>query len=74
VRDFSLESLFGRYVYGDYCSGELRSALLRRPRVEDDRPLGVDFPSFNLSSFGEDAYGRIYLTALNRGKVYRLVD
>jgi hypothetical protein len=25
VRDRELESLYGRYVYGDYCAGELRS-------------------------------------------------
>jgi hypothetical protein len=74
VRDPELESLQGRYVYGDYCTGELRSTILGTPRAQDDRPLGVSFPAFNLSSFGEDGRGRIHLTALNEGKVYRLAD
>jgi hypothetical protein len=73
VRDPDLESLFGRYVYGDYCTGEVRSTILRSRGAEDDELLGL-FPRFNLSSFGQDATGRIYLTALNEGRVYRLTD
>ena len=30
VRDPSLPSLYGRYVFGDYCNPSLRSAKLRR--------------------------------------------
>jgi glucose/arabinose dehydrogenase len=70
VRDASLQSLYGRYLYGDYCSGELRSfPAIPGKRATDDRPLGLDVPS--LSSFGEDDAGRIYATSLD-GPVYRL--
>jgi glucose/arabinose dehydrogenase len=70
VRDTSLRSLYGRYLYGDYCAGELRSfAAEPGRRATDDRPLGLDVPS--LSSFGEDDAGRIYATSLD-GPVYRL--
>jgi glucose/arabinose dehydrogenase len=70
VRDPSLQSLYGRYLYGDYCSGELRSfRAIPGKRVTDDRPLGLDVPS--LSSFGEDDAGRIFATSLD-GPVYRL--
>jgi len=70
VRDESLRSLYGRYLYGDFCLGELRS-FPARPGQEatDDRPLGVTVPQ--LSSFGEDNRGRIYATSLD-GPVYRL--
>ncbi len=70
VRDASLASLRGRYLYGDLCVGELRSFPARPDRTAtDDRALGVDVPQ--LSSFGEDSRGRIYATSLD-GPVYRL--
>jgi glucose/arabinose dehydrogenase len=69
VRDRELRSLFGRYVYGDYCAGELRSFVPRPGEARDDRPLGLTVPE--LSSFGEDRAGRIYATSL-AGTVYRL--
>jgi glucose/arabinose dehydrogenase len=70
VRDPELTSLYGRYLYGDYCEGELRS-FTAEPDTEasDDRALGAQVPS--LSSFGEDAEGHIYATSLE-GAVYRL--
>jgi glucose/arabinose dehydrogenase len=70
VRDPSLPSLYGRYLYADYCEGELRS-FTPQPggEAEDDRALGPTVA--RLSSFGEDASGRIYATSLE-GPVYRL--
>jgi glucose/arabinose dehydrogenase len=70
VRDRRLESLYGRYLYGDFCVGELRSftAGPERP-ASDDRPLGPQVPQ--LSSFGQDNAGRIYAVSLD-GPVYRL--
>jgi glucose/arabinose dehydrogenase len=70
VRDPSLPSLAGRYVYGDYCEGELRSFVPSLGGARDDGPLGLNVPS--LSSFGEDAAGHIYAISLD-GPVFRLV-
>jgi len=69
VRDPELRSLYGRYVYGDYCAPGLRSVVLSTSSARDDRPLGVDVPSF--TSFGEDNAGRVYATS-QEGPVYRL--
>jgi glucose/arabinose dehydrogenase len=69
VRDRSLKSLYGRYVYGDYCNEQVRSAKLRAGRASGDRPIGLRVPS--LSSFGEDARGRVYAVS-GTGPVYRL--
>jgi glucose/arabinose dehydrogenase len=69
VRDRALTALFGRYVYGDYCTGGLRSAVLQRQVARGDRSVGLRVPS--LSSFGEDALGRVYAASLG-GRVYRL--
>jgi glucose/arabinose dehydrogenase len=69
VRDRSLGSLYGRYVYGDFCKGQLRSVKLSQSSASGDRALGLrTIP--NLSSFGEDARGRVYVASLS-GPVYR---
>ena len=71
VRDAELTSLAGRYLYGDYCEGELHSfpAVPDRPAT-DDRDLGLRVGQ--LSSFGEDLDGHVYAVSLD-GPVYRLV-
>ena len=70
-RDPGLPTLAGRYLYGDFCAGELRS-FTAEPGDEtvDDRPLGLRVGS--LSSFGEDSAGRLYAVSLS-GPVYRLI-
>jgi glucose/arabinose dehydrogenase len=71
VRDPQLETLIGRYLYGDFCEGELRSFTAEpAARGADDRTLGPQVPQ--LSSFGEDAAGHVYAVSLD-GPVYRLV-
>ena len=69
VRDFALRSLYGRYVYGDYCEGQLRSLIPSASGARDDRPLGLEVPA--LTSFGEDPAGHIYVSS-QAGAVYRL--
>lgn len=68
VRDPELTSLDGRYLYGDFCSGELRSFVPGLPGGE--HALGLEVPQ--LSSFGEGAGGRLYVASLD-GPVYRIV-
>jgi glucose/arabinose dehydrogenase len=70
VRDRSLKSLYGRYVYGDFCSGELSSFVPAIPKAKSNLPLRLRVPS--LSSFGEDNTGHIYVTSLD-GSVYQLI-
>jgi glucose/arabinose dehydrogenase len=69
VRDPGLRSLYGRYVYGDFCAGELRSFIPSLPKAVDDKALGPTVAA--LSSFGEDSAGHVYATSLS-GPVYRL--
>jgi glucose/arabinose dehydrogenase len=70
IHDPLLPSLRGRYVYGDYCSGQLHSLIPHLYRAGKDRRLGLAVPS--LTSFGEDDRGRIYVCS-QEGGVYRLV-
>jgi glucose/arabinose dehydrogenase len=70
VRDPALPALVGRYVFGDFCLGELLSARLVPGRRATARRVGrLRVPS--LSSFGEDLQGRVYATSLE-GPVLRL--
>ena len=67
VRDPSLPELNGRYVYADYGLGDVYSADLAAGQTRDTG-LHAD----TVSSFGEDASGRVYVVSLE-GTVYRLV-
>jgi hypothetical protein len=67
-RDTAVPDLAGRYLYGDFCAGRLRSFRIENGNATDDRALGLRVAS--LSSFGEDARGRVYATSLD-GPVYR---
>ena len=70
VRDPRLPGLRGRYVFGDYCKGRVESARLSAGRARGVRRTSLEVPS--LSSFGEDAQGRVYAISLD-GPVYRIV-
>jgi glucose/arabinose dehydrogenase len=70
VRDPELPTLYGRYLYADFCRGELRSFVADPDRpATGDRELGLQVTS--PSSFGEDQSGRIYVASLE-GDVFRL--
>ena len=68
IRDPALKAWRGRYVFGDFCRGMIQTANVKTGKVTD-RGLKVE----SLSSFGEDARGRVYAASLS-GPVYRLVQ
>jgi glucose/arabinose dehydrogenase len=70
VRDHSLPTLYGKYVYADLCEGQLRSLVPHLGGAGGDRKLGLQVES--PTSFGEDDAGHLYVTSEN-GPVYRLV-
>lgn len=61
--------MYGTYVYGDYCSG----------RIWGLKPEGgawtnaqlLDAP-FNITTFGSDEYGEMYVSDYNSGRVLRI--
>jgi glucose/arabinose dehydrogenase len=69
VRDRALAGLRGRYVFGDFCRGRIESARLSSGRARSVRRTSLKVDS--LSSFGEDAQGRVYAISLD-GPVYRI--
>ena len=71
VRDAGVPALLGRYVYGDLCKGQLRSAKLSAGNADGDAAIPGVKKIDQLASFGEDAAGRVYVVSLT-GPVYRL--
>ena len=62
---------FGRYFFGDFCSGTIWSL-----RVENGRAVGLRKESARigqLSSFGEGADGTLYAVSAGSGRLFRLV-
>jgi glucose/arabinose dehydrogenase len=60
---------YGRYFYGDYCSGIVWSVVVRDGNATDRVRHSFEVPA--LSSFGEDARGELLLVSLD-GVIYRL--
>jgi hypothetical protein len=71
VGDPSLPALHGRYVYADYCEGQLRALTPHLHRATGDHKLGLAVPS--PTSFGEDDAHHLYVASQD-GPVYRLVE
>jgi Glucose / Sorbosone dehydrogenase len=69
ARNAGLGDLYGRYLYGDLCEGDIRSFCPASP-YSTDRSEGAHVD--NLNSFGQDSSGRLYAVS-GDGPVYRLV-
>ena len=61
-RDPDIPALRGRYIYGDFCDGVIRSMVPDVPNqtASDLRPVGIRAP--NLSSIGRGPNNRLYIT------------
>ncbi|MGH2923544.1 MAG: PQQ-dependent sugar dehydrogenase [Solirubrobacterales bacterium] len=59
----------GRYLFGDFCNGRLRTLVPDLGGARKIRRLGVTVPA--LTSFGEAGNGTLYAASLD-GPVYRL--
>lgn len=78
-RGSECSQLYGKYIYGDYCSGNIWTIT----RVNQDsfyNQLLHTMVRFQLSSFGEDMNGEIYVCAYGAnggaglGEIYKIVD
>ena len=70
-RGAKIPEIAGHYFYSDYCAGFVRSFRYASGQADAERTWDVG-PVQNVSSFGEDAAGEIYLVSSN-GTVYRFV-
>jgi glucose/arabinose dehydrogenase len=69
-RGTQIAALFGRYVYGDLCSGTMWSAARNVNGVWTTRQELAT--GFAITTFGEDEAGELYLANANDGTVYRI--
>ena len=65
-----LPSLYGAYVYGDFCSGKIWA--LRHDGTKITEHLEIVDSKLEISSFGEDQNGEILVLSFDGG-IYRLV-
>lgn len=65
-RGCAIPDLYGKYIFGDYCTGEIWALDVNSLTAT----LLLDHTS-TVASFGEDPYGEILFTSSN-GKVYQL--
>ena len=69
VHDPALPTLAGYYLYGDLCTGEIKTFHVVDGKAVNQHPLHLTVPG--LDSFGVDAAGHVYAISVN-GPVYRL--
>ncbi len=70
-RGQDLPALQGTYFYADYCEGWIRSFVYRGGKAQDQRSWPGLQASGQITSFGEDAGGELYVLVAG-GQVYRL--
>lgn len=71
-RGEAIPALYGAYLFGDYCTGKIWTMW---PEGKE-RPFQVDellVSGLQISSFGEDGRGELYVTDIRGGRVYRFV-
>lgn len=70
-RGQTFSDLQGAYIFGDYCSGNMWVG------VPDGNGTWISHHALNtgmqISSFGEDEVGELYVTGLNDGVLYRVI-
>ena len=75
-RGNNITELYGRYIFGDYCTGKIWSININENNLDLKDHTGqimaqLNKKEFYLSSFGEDEYGELYLINYS-GEIYSI--
>jgi len=65
------QALTGKYFYGDFCGGQVYFAEKKSGKLESTL---ITKSSYQISTFGEDSQGELYLADYATGNIYRIVD
>ncbi|WCL50916.1 PQQ-dependent sugar dehydrogenase [Leptospira sp. GIMC2001] len=68
-RGTTIPSFQGHYVFGDFVSGTIWSLSYQKGKMTDKMLLKT---KMNISTFGEDNFGELYLADFSKGEVYKL--
>lgn len=74
-RGKAIPELFGAYVYGDFQSGRVWALREKDGKAIESREV-IDLKKerpIQISAFGQDPQGELYLLGLNDGKIHKLV-
>jgi len=71
-RGSAIPALQGRYLYGDFCSGWVRSFRMQGGQAVERTEWPTLAPGGSILSFGEDSQGELYVLS-GSGSVYRIV-
>lgn len=65
--------LYGKYIYGDYCSSRIWALTPNGDGTFSNQEL-LNYDNNEISAFGEDINGELYMAALSEGRIYRLTE
>jgi len=71
-RGSAIPSIQGTYFYADYCTGWVRSFVYQNGQAANQTDWLLLRPGGNITSFGEDTQGEIYILT-QQGGVYRII-
>jgi glucose/arabinose dehydrogenase len=69
-RGSRIPGLAGAYLFSDFCKGGIEALRLRDGKVVEHRVFPL--PVAQISSFGQDAEGELYVLVLEEGAIYRV--
>jgi glucose/arabinose dehydrogenase len=72
-RGSQINSLWGKYIFTDYCTGLIRALTLTPNNAYNSSNL-VDGSNNQHVGFGEDIYGELYVVEIQSGSILKLVD
>ena len=70
-RGSRLPSLYGAYVYADFCSGKIWA--MRHDGIQVTEHMEIVDASFSVPAFGEDRSAELYILSFD-GSIYRLAE
>ncbi|MBK8956241.1 MAG: PQQ-dependent sugar dehydrogenase [Saprospiraceae bacterium] len=65
--------LFGKYIYGDYCTGKIWAL----EQMQGNAPVNTqvyDHSNNSITTFGEDADGNLYFADASSSAIYQITD
>jgi len=71
-RGSAIPEIRGTYFYADYCAGWVKSFVYRNGAAADPKDWESLRPGGNITSFGEDGQGELYILT-SQGGVYRII-
>jgi glucose/arabinose dehydrogenase len=74
-RGCAIPDLQGTYFYADYCNGRIWTFVMSGGVATNhlERTTELGSAGMNISSFGEDARGELYICSYGTGRIYKIV-